>query len=196
MANVTVPMWIDSIKRFKDFNMTRLSYFSAEVDEPMEELSVDFKELDVSFITYGLTAAICQPTRSKSRFESVDDIEEMFDRLEGSGDFSIETPDLWLPNHLFDPKHSPERGDVYRVGQRLYKAALRFSIGHTNEEEFIEECKKAKDIISYSDEETKVFAKWNEMQVDQSIANYKQKEKLGLFLEYKEDESSKKKGRR
>ncbi|MFH1673542.1 MAG: hypothetical protein ABIF87_09000 [Pseudomonadota bacterium] len=185
-GGLSIPMWIDDVKKIGHFKMTRLSYFVAEADEPIDDWVLMLGKTDVPVIIYGLTAAICQPSRSKERFESVDDLEMLFDRVEAKGALSIETPDLWLPNELLGLKPPPKRGNVYRVGQKLFTAALRFRTSRTNEQEFREECMKARTKPRFSPKETEVFAAWNVMQVDLARTSYEANKASGCYMEYSE----------
>ena len=185
-----MPIWIDDIKSFSDFKMTRFSYFVAEADKPIDDWMLVLGKTGIPVIIYGLTVAICQPSTSKGRFESVDDLEGLFDLIEDKSALSIETPDLWLPNELLESKRSPKRGDVYRIGQRLFTTALRFRTGRTTEKEFREECTEARDKPKYSAKETRVFAKWNTMQIDLAKARYAAKKDQGSYMQYREDDKA------
>lgn len=189
-STLSVPIWIDDIKSFSDFKMTRFSYFVAEADKPIDDWMLVLGKTGIPVIIYGLTVAICQPSTSKGRFESVDDLEGLFDLIEDKSALSIETPDLWLPNELLESKRSPKRGDVYRIGQRLFTTALRFRTGRTTEKEFREECTEARDKPKYSAKETRVFAKWNTMQIDLAKARYAAKKDQGSYMQYREDDKA------
>ena len=182
-STLTVPVWIDDVKKVRDFQMTRLSYFVAEADEPVADWSLMLGRAGIPVIVSGLTAAICQPSGSKKRFESAGDLDRLFDQIEDKCKLSIETPDLWLPNKMLDGKHSPERGDVYRIGQNLFTAALRFRAGRTTEQEFQKECSVAGK-ATYSRRETEVFAEWSEMQVDTAKKAYEAQKASGRYMSY------------
>ena len=108
------------------------AYFVAEADEPIDDWILTLKKIDIPVIIYGLTFAICHPGGKKRLFESVEDLEYLFRQLEEENLLSIETPDLWLPNELLDLASNPKRGDVYRIGQKLFTSALRFRTGRTS----------------------------------------------------------------
>ncbi len=182
--DVTVPMWIDDIKSFSDFKMTRLSYFAAEADEPMDDWGLILGDTDIPVIIYGLTVAICHPDSTGRHFNSVDDLENLFDSIEDRSALSIETPDLWLPNILFNSKRPPQRGDVFRVKQKLFTAALRFRTNRTSEGEFMDECKKTRQKPSFNPKETKVFADWSTMQINVAQNLYKEAKDPGQYMKY------------
>ncbi len=183
---LSVPMWIDAVKSDGGFEMTRLSYFSAEADEPIGDQALYPTQSEMPVLVHGLTCAICHPDMRRGNFESAGDIEEMFERVEGSGEFSIETPDLWLPNELLFSKHTPKRGDVYRVDKGLFAAALRFRSGRTTEKEFREECAKVRRKPAYSAHETRVIAEWSEMQVQVARETYQEEKDSGNYMGYRE----------
>lgn len=181
---LSIPMWIDDIKKSGGFKMTRLSYFVAEADEPSDDCSVMLGKVNIPVIICGLNIAISQPSRRKRRFESADELDKLFDYIEEECALSIETPDLWLPNGLLKSKHSPKRGDVYRIKQRLFTAALAFRTGRSNQKDFEKWCEKTREKATYSDKETKVFANWSTMQTEQAKAIYESKKLSGRYMKY------------
>ncbi len=193
---LSVPLWIDDIKSYSDFQMTRLSYFAAEAENPISDWMLILGEVGIPVIISGLTAAICQPSSSKNYFETVDDIDELFDKIEGGSGLSIETPDIWLPNKFIGPDDRiPKRGDLYRIGAKLFTAALLFRTGRTTKQEFEHECNRIGEKPLYRAEETRVFAEWNKIQIEQARADYKVKESQGVFMEYHKEVKAKKKRR-
>ena len=177
-------MWIDDIKKAGGFKMTRLSYFVAEADEPTDDCAVILGKANIPVIICGLSIAICQPSSAKRRFESAAELDKLFDYIEDKCALSIETPDLWLPNGLFESKHSPKRGDVYRIKQRLFTAALAFRTSRSNQKDFEQWCVKSREKPTYSDKETKVFAKWSTMQTEHAKRIYETKKLSGCYMEY------------
>lgn len=165
-SGLSVPMWIDDVKKFPKFRMTRLSYFVAEVDENVENWNLLLKQTKIQVLIYGLTVAVCQPAGKNQKFTSVDDLDNLFRRLEEESSFTLETPDLWLPNEIFPKQPQPERGEVYRVGQKLFGAALRFRSGRTTNSEFIATCRELKEKPVNSPVETKALQAWSQHQID------------------------------
>ena len=165
-SSLSVSMWIDDVKRFPKFKMTRLSYFVAEVDENVENWNLLLKQTNIQVLIYGLTVAICQPAGKNQIYASADDLDDLFKRLEEESSFTIETPDLWLPNEVFPKQPRPARGEVYRVGQKLFGAALRFLSGRTTDSEFIIACRKLMEKAVHSPVETKALQAWSQHQID------------------------------
>ena len=184
---LSVPMWIDDVKNLPKFYMTRLSYFVAEVDENVENWNLLLAQTDIQVLIYGLTVAICQPAGKKQKFTSADDLDDLFNRLEEEGSFTIETPDLWLPNEVFIKQPKPRRGEVYRVGQKLFGAALRFRSGRTTDAEFITACRALKEKAQHSADETKALHIWSQRQVDTARRIYHETfgKKKAPFLKFR-----------
>jgi len=177
-------MWIDNIKKAGSFKMTRLSYFVAEADEPTDDCTIMLGEANIPVIICGLSVAICQPSNTKQRFESATELDKLFDYIEDKLNLSIETPDIWLPNGLFKSKHSPKRGDVYRIKQSLFTTALAFRTGRSTQQDFEKWCVRALEKVTYSDIETKVFAEWSTMQTEQAKATYEKEKLSGRYMQY------------
>ena len=181
---LSIPMWIDDIKKAGSFKMTRLSYFVAEADEPTDDCAIMLGKANIPVIICGFSVAICQPSSAKQSFESATELDKLFDYIEDKCNLSIETPDIWLPNGLFNSKHSPKRGNVYRIRQKLFTAALAFRTGRSNQQEFEKWCAKTSEKVTYSDKETQVFAEWSTMQTEQAKAIYEEEKISGRYMKY------------
>ncbi len=181
---LTIPMWIDDVKKEGGFKMTRLSYFVAEAEGVLDDWTLTLGGMDVSFVLCGISAAICCPNTSKQEFESPKDIDTLIDKLEGDALFSVETPDIWIPNKLFGARHIPKRGDVYRVEKELFGAALRFRTGRTTLAKFTVECSSSKQKPRYSPGETEVFAAWGVEQLEVAKKQYDASKAAGHFMAY------------
>ncbi|HCO95706.1 MAG TPA: hypothetical protein DIU00_17460 [Phycisphaerales bacterium] len=181
---LSIPMWIDDIKKAGSFKMTRLSYFVAEADEPTDDCAIMLGKANIPVIICGFSVAICQPSGAKQRFESATELDKLFDYIEDECDLSIETPDIWLPNGLFKSKHTPKRGDVYRIKQKLFTTALAFRTGRSNQQDFEEWCAKSSEKVTYSDKETTVFAEWSTMQTERAKEKYEKEKLSGRYMEY------------
>lgn len=181
---LSIPMWIDDIKKAGSFKMTRLSYFVAEADEPTDDCAIMLGKANIPVIICGFSIAICQPSSTKRSFDSAAELDKLFDYIEDKCDLSIETPDIWLPNGLFKSNHSPKRGDVYHIKQRLFTAALAFRTGRSSQQDFEKWCEKTSEKATYSDMETKVFAEWSTKQTEKAKEIYEVEKFSGRYMQY------------
>lgn len=184
-ALLSVPVWIDELREIQEQSFVRAAYFAVEATEPTEGGNLPLEGVPVPFIAIGLTAALCQPNSTTTRFETADSISELLDRVEASERYSVETADLWLPCLALGPAdRKPGRGDVYRVDASLLAAGIRFRTGRTALAEYIEECRRMVRPAIYSSSETTAFAGWARREIQGAVEDYSELERKGLVLQW------------
>lgn len=181
---ITIPVFLDDVKKIEEFEMTRFNYFSIEADEPLEDWSIILGKLKIPVVISGLTAVICQPSKNKSFFETINDLDGLFDLFETKMGLMIDTPDIWIPNMILASLENLKQGDVFRIDQKLFHAALLFRAGRSNRSEFIDTCSGLKNRPEYSAIETHVFAEWNLSQIELARASYAKKSSEDIFMKY------------
>ena len=174
----TVPLIVDDIKNYQDFNMTRCSYFSIEVEETLPNITLTINNLTtIPFLLMGLQGIIITVDQQGRRFSNADIIDKHFDSIEELGlDIDIET--LWLPNFKFNG-YNHQIENVYRISGKLFSAAYQYSNSTLSKEEFIRLCEQMEDII-FSEDETIAFKVWAENQVNDSKANFENNQSRAL----------------
>lgn len=161
----SIPVMVDDVKEFKNFRMTRCTYFSIECDTPSAEWLMELKDREVPFYLFGLSGIIREPIGAKTEFDSSQAIDELFEIIEKIPELFVDINDIWLPNFLFENTPT-ERGTVYRIKERLFLEADSFRDDRISMDRFLKICEKLRDQISYSDTETKSFKGWASHQVE------------------------------
>ncbi len=177
-AAIDVPVIVDEVKNLDQFQMTRCAYYIIEAPEPPgpnDHWSLEISGLDdqpVPVALFGLGGLICRPSTDAARFESVRQIDSLFDAIELRAKLLVEIADLWLPNFLVDlARPSPRRGDVYRIGIDLFKMAHAYRAGRISAADFYLGCEPLAQTIEFSESETEVFAQWAAAQMDAARRN-------------------------
>jgi len=183
----TVPIMIDDIKKYKNFDMTRCTYFSIESDLPSGEWVLELKNRDIPFYLLELSGIITEPTGNEAHFDSSYLIDELFDTIEASPELFIDINDIWLPNFLF--RNSPhKRGDVYRIKEKLFIEADRFREDKIPKERFEMYCRELEDYLFYSEIETRSFKEWARNQIEMAKKKYPKNPELALKWHEEENE--------
>lgn len=97
----SIPIMVDDVKNYINFNMTRCSYFSIECDLPSSGWILELKKRDIPFYLISLSGVIEGPVGDNYIFNSSELIEELFDIVEEIPELFIDVNDIWLPNLLF-----------------------------------------------------------------------------------------------
>ena len=176
---VTAPVFVDSMKKDRDFKMTRLSFLVIDYEDDQINWNKELERRKIPFITMGPYCVVCKPFGKKEKFHSKDMIKNLFNQIEDEN-FLIESNYIWLPNNLL--KREPKRGDVYRVNIPLLMKGYQYSNNKISEADFFKFCKKNKEHINYEELETKAFHSWNKERISKSIAKHKE-----LYDKSKED---------
>lgn len=182
--SISIPIFLDDVKQLEEFEMARFNYLSIEADESQADWRIMLGSLKIPVFISGLTAAICQPSQDKIFFDSIADLDGLFDLFETEMGLMIETPDIWIPNMILPPLENLRKGDVFRIDQLLLHTALLFRSGRSERREFVETCSGLSIRPKYSARETSVFAEWNLSQIEAAKAFYAEKSKENIFMEY------------
>ncbi len=177
-----VPVIVDSVKKISGFKMTRVSYFSIESVEPSLgwHLILTEKNLVLPFLMLNLSGIIVSPLHGGPVFGSVDEIEDLFSLVEDGSDGTlfIDINDLWLPNQVF-PKEAL-RGEVYRLPQELFLAAMKFRKGIMEKRKFSSFAREHRGQIATSPDETGVFREWTKREIELAKEKYQENKKYQL----------------
>ena len=160
----SIPIMIDSIKKYKDFSMSRCTYFTVESDTPSPNWIINLEHLRIPFYLLGISGIIWKPLGDQLTFKSPDLVDELFEAIERIPELYVDINDIWLPNFLFRPG-SPKRGNVYRVAEKLFAEAYRYRQDQIQQKKFLLYCEEAIRLISFSGIETKSFHEWEMNQI-------------------------------
>ena len=178
IAENSVPIVIDDVKKYKNFSMARCTYFSIESDVPTTDWILELDKQSIPFHLFGVTGIIIKPLGRKKRFDSPGSIDRLFDMIERHPSLYVDANEIWLPNFLF--KSSVKRGHVYRIASGLFKEAHLFQQNQITKEKFFETCTDSKQNIYYSAEETKSFKNWANEQIKSAKKRFPKNRDLEL----------------
>jgi len=114
------------------------------------------------FLMLELVGVIQQPFGAP-RFNTSALIDRLFEQLEGKAGLLVNFDDIWLPSFLF--QRETHTGDAYRIGIELFQGAYLFREGRLSEGDFEIYCKRFGETLVFSEDETKAFTEWSEVQV-------------------------------
>lgn len=175
-----VPVVADAVKTQVQFPMVRCNYLSVECDSPEPGWTLTIDNEVLPFMMLGLIGIVTKPFGAE-RFNRVDLIEELFERLEDKADLLIDVDDIWLPMLLFDNVGiRPEVSHVYRVTSDIFSLAYSFREGRLNLEVFLDRCQSFKRPLVLSGDEMGAFRQWRETQVQNAREQYPKNRELAL----------------
>lgn len=184
----SIPVILDDVKKYRDFEMARCTYFNIECDAPSPGWSMGPAERGIPFYLLGLTGVIWKPFGEKDFFDSVDLIDELFHAIEEDPSLYVDTNEVWLPNILFKPA-ALKRGNVFRVRDDLFRAAYSFSADRISKEKFLSFCGslveggRPADVVRHSEKETETFRDWEKEQIRIAKDTYPKKPEYALKWE-------------
>lgn len=181
----TVPVVTDSLTRGGSApHLARCVYFTITADEPNSPWVLNTPNASIPFLMLGLQGIIYRPTRPDlEQFVSPDDWNELVTAVEQIDGFSVDFEYFWVPVALLDraraffpaaeesPNRLAVRGEVFRLGQRLFTEAWRAARDGTDFEGYAARVLDAFDGerltagLTYSPEETKSIQAWAIAQV-------------------------------
>jgi hypothetical protein len=173
-----VPVVVDDVKRYGKFRMTRCTYFTIECDVPSSNWVLGLEKKSIPFLLIGFSGLIIRPTGDGPFFESPDSIEKLFNTVESHPSLYVDINDFWLPNHLFQEPH--RRGQVYRVGSKLFHLAYLYREERISEGQFLRRCRELRTNIRFSKKETRSFENWSRLQIERARESYPKNKGLEL----------------
>jgi len=167
----SIPIMIDDVKDVEEFKMTRCTFFNIESDLPSGDWILELKDCNIPYFSVGLSGIITGALGDNPIFESSESVDELFKAIEDNDELFIDINDIWLPNFLFeDTLHN--RGDVYRIKEKLFIEASRFREDKISKEAFEKSCYEMKDLLAFSEIETEAFKAWSKNQIETAKARF------------------------
>jgi len=171
-----VPILVETPAR-PFFSMVRCHYLSIEYDTPQAGWGISFGGVRMPFLMLGLTGIVRQPFGA-DRFNDYGLIDGFFQEIEARTELSLNFEDIWMPAFLFGG--SPQVGDVYRVGLKLFVLAFQYRDTRFSQEEFEAHCNELRREISFSADETAAFKGWTAEQIAMAQSREPKDPKLQL----------------
>lgn len=191
----SIPIVIDSVKNYKDFNMSRCNYFTIESVEPQADWEIILQNSNIPLYLLHLQG-ILYCSLEKSFFSNVEKITNLFNTIEQEYNLSVDVNDIWIPNFLFHPvdlssftSKIPKRRDVYRISQGLFNEAFRFRENLISQTRYEKICEIFKGTVNYLAEETYAFLKYEEKLISEMIRIYPKESKYELKWESRKEAS-------
>ena len=169
---ITIPIIIDDIKKQKDFDITRCTYFSIQCDTPSADWSLTVQNIYVSFLMMGISGIIYRPADGSDKFDHPDKIEKIFDIIESNEGLYIDINDIWMPNGFFTIGEQ-KRGSVYRLPLDVFSTALAFRENTACLKDLVKMCGRHPKGAIFQDDETWAFSTWSQMQIDEAKRFYR-----------------------
>lgn len=169
---MTIPVFIDDVKRIKGFEMTRCVYFQIEGEDSLNPWQLSRDGEQISFLMVGLAGIILTPLDGSPQFTNPKQIDELLRFVEsrrvdrGDSELNVELADLWLPNSAL-PQGGIEvsRGDLLRIGHRLFHLAFAFRDGRLELADFLRFVSDSPDEVTVAQRETRVFEAWAKREI-------------------------------
>ena len=175
----TIPIIIDDIKKYENFEMSRCSYFSIEVDAPSPAWNINLQDNNtIPFHLLSMQGIITNYDEKGGIFKTAAQIEALFNRIESADAHMVDINDIWLPNFLFGEQL--QVGNLFRISEALFTLAYQFRNSNLTKIVFLEECTAKLSEISYSLEESISFGEWAEQQISQAKDFYFQNQDMAL----------------
>ncbi len=170
--SLSIPVVTDVERNIDGIKMIRCSYYSIQSDTPLPNLNISGLGLSSSMFLLNLEAILVGPAQDVEKFNTVEDIDSMYEFVEEQEGLFVDINDIWIPSSWFDlPKL--KQGLVFRISQEKFTLCWQLRNDIISSEEFITETKYIKDpTISFSEEETSVFQQWTKNQILQSQEIY------------------------
>ncbi|HEX7320648.1 MAG TPA: hypothetical protein VF399_09895 [bacterium] len=184
----SIPIIVDDIKNYADFEMTRCTYFIIESDIPSPGWILGLGRFKFPFYLLGLSGIISIPLGVENRFNTSETIQSLFDEIESNTNLYVTVNDIWLPNSLFKRNYH-KRGCVYRITTELFIKAYEYRYNRIHKEQFIENCRELRGRFTYSDDETSSFTSWAQGIVKKAKNIYPKNRELAL--RWQEEKSKK-----
>jgi hypothetical protein len=167
---LTVPVVVDSVKSRKNFEMTRVTYFSIECEAPATDWPAALTARGVPFVLLGVSGVVHRPSDQDALFDTPERFETLFDTVETDPLLYVDTNHAWLRNSVFEK--APQRGDVFRVPLELFRTAYRYREGHIGDRELEAEARRWGSEVKHSAKETAALRHWNDQQIGEARRRY------------------------
>jgi len=181
----TVPVMVDALRAGR---LVRLNYFCIECDTPRPGWALNLADASFPFLLLGLSGVILCPFDSLT-FDTPNQIDGLFERLEGELGFSVAIGDLWLPETMF--REELTGGLVFRIDLKLFQQAyaLRETYfktggveGKSSWSAVVEQLGDFR-IPEFSPVETAAFSEWSQRQIANAKEHYPKNRELALLDE-------------
>jgi len=158
-----IPILVETLGR-SFFPMVRCLYIAIEFDTPSNQWLLGIEGQSFPFLMLGLTGVVQAPLGANS-FNNPGIIDKFIDAVEDA-DGMVLFEDIWLPSELFTDEVSA--GDVYRVGVDLFRHALSFRDGRSDEKKFRFAATEFHGQMRFSEKETMAFRKWSARTIERT----------------------------
>lgn len=159
-----IPVFVDSVKKYEHFKMTRLIFFSVYYDRDRINWILELMTTGIPFIQIGVHCVIYKPLGEEPKFNSPSVIKRLFSKIRDEM-FLIDTDHIFLPNYFFE--EPPKRGDVYRLDLTTFQNGFRFANDLIYDDDFDKFFRGKEKKIVRDELETKIFKLWGEEKIDE-----------------------------
>lgn len=178
-----IPVIADVERNIDGYLMMRCSYLSIQSDEPIADLDIETGDLSFPVLLINMEAIILGTPGSSHKFASVEEIEQLYDYVDGQDHLFIDINDVWIPSAWFG-KMEIVQGMLFRMPVEAFNRCWKlrndrisseemFADEDVREEAVIEKYQENPRVI-YSEEESMTFFNWTTYQIEESRRIYKE----------------------
>lgn len=168
---LSIPVSVDATRTVENVTMVRVVFLALAITDAsptrIDELAAI--GMDPALLLGGL-GVIHRPLAGGDRFDHPDQVAELFTQLDTDRSL-IEFEDIWLPVAWLPGAHTPERGDVYRIAETVFRAAYRYRV-ETLPLAALMATRIEPGSITYEPAETDAFREWNARQIAEARSIY------------------------
>ena len=170
----TVPLVVDAVRMIDGHEMARCAYYSIASEAPMLDTDIQIEGTNRPFLFIQLEAIFLSAPNTKGYFNSIDEVNAMYEYAEQHDGIFVDINDIWVPYKWFGVEEI-EAGMIFRIAIDQFIRCWKFRNDQIAVDEFlinssIEE--REEPILSYSNEETTAFQSWSDQQIEQSREIY------------------------
>jgi len=180
---VSVPVSVDAIRRSGEGSpLARCTYFTIELQGPSAGWTLELQAEEVPFLLLQLAGVVTSPVGGGDEFASVSDIDRLLAAVERGGRLTVDLADVWLPKWLLGKRSPvpPHRGQVYRAGERIFRAAIEYRDGRLGPEALETLAEELGDTVRFAEGETRAFSLWRVEQIRRARGHHPKNRKLQL----------------
>lgn len=171
----TIPLVVDAVRMIDGYQMARCAYYSIASDTPMLDTDIQIEGTNRPFLFIQLEAIFLSPPNTQDYFNSMDEVNSMYEYAEQYEGIFVDINDIWVPYQWFGVEEI-EAGMIFRIAIGQFINCWKFRNDQITVETFLEDSviERKEAILAYSNEETSAFKSWTDQQIERSREIYRE----------------------
>ncbi len=171
IAPLLIPVITDVERNIDGVNVVRCSYYSVRSETPLPNWTINVLGISSRMLIIDLEAILVGPP-DKDVFNSIEEIDLMYDFVENNEGVFVDINDIWIPTTWFG-NINIKQGLVFRIDQEKFTLCWKLRNDYISYDEFELGCKEIEELfIIFSGSETSIFEKWTRKQIEDSKEIY------------------------